>query len=204
MAEAYGSLAEAARADARRQRAELERQARAASVSKTLHEAAHLVAFNCGLQSRAHQYPFWMSEGLAACFEAAGEEEARRGRFGPEYENPTREREFAQALNEGALIPLEAFVEMVVVPGAHGGDEETARVMYAQGYAFFRWAYRYEKERLAALFMDIAAEPPGMIGPRRQGELFARRFGDPGALEARWLRDAPRTRMIATGQDDAP
>lgn len=168
------------------EKSRLEEHASSASISKTTHEAAHLLSFNRGLQSRAKQYPFWLSEGLATCFEASSAADVRKGRFGPEYVNRPREAELASALAEERLIPLEAFVEFVAAP-TH--DEHAARVMYAQAYGLFRWLHRYEPEALAGLFLDIANHPEAMISPKQQGELFRARFGDPAKLERTWLRE---------------
>jgi hypothetical protein len=38
-------------------------------VATVVHEATHQIAFNCGLQSRLSDCPFWFSEGLAVYFE---------------------------------------------------------------------------------------------------------------------------------------
>lgn len=187
--EAYRMLASHAREARERQHRVLADRAAQAGAAKTTHEAAHLLAFNRGLQLRSRQYPFWLSEGLATCFEAESVEAARKGRFGPDHPNPVREKEFGEALSEGELIPLEALVEMA----APAADENVARIMYAQAHSFFRWVYRYERAALAGLFSDIAREPAGGaggIGPRRHGELFRARFGDPARLERRWLREA--------------
>ncbi len=169
----------------------LESEVHTASVTKTTHEAAHLIAFNCGLQSRAHQYPFWLTEGLASCFETLTPDRP----FGPDEDFPEREREFIAAMEKGRLVPLEAFVAMNSVPGA---DAETARVSYAQAYALLRYLFRYEREKLGAYFRDIMLEPPGMISPRRHAAMFASRFGDPARLERQWLREEERAARLAS------
>lgn len=169
----------------------LETEVLTASVTKSTHEAAHLIAFNCGLQSRAHQYPFWLTEGLATCFETLTPDRP----FGPDEPFAEREREFREAMAKDRLITLEAFVSMNNVPGT---DAETARIMYAQAYALFRYLFRYEREKLAAYFRDIMLEPPGMISPRRHNEMFVARFGDPARLERQWLREEERNARLAS------
>ncbi|MDX2115777.1 MAG: DUF1570 domain-containing protein [Planctomycetota bacterium] len=198
-ARVYRALADRVREESRGSRDRLAEQSQRASQAKTAHEASHLLSFNMGMQSRVHQYPFWLSEGLAACFEPADDEAADRGRLGPDYENPLRESEFRSALAAEELVPLEALVEMSAAPA---NDERAARAMYAQAYALFRYLYQHERDALAALFRDIASEPPGMISPRRQGELFRARFGDAGALERRWLREAAPRALAGVNQPD--
>lgn len=185
-ADVYKTLAARAQDASQQQRRLLADRASQAGAAKATHEAAHLLAFNCGLQSRARQYPFWLSEGLATCFEAESLEAAQKGLFGPARENPVRQRELAAAIGEGTLIPLEALIEL----NAADADEDIARVMYAQAHSLYRWLHRHEREALAGLYADIAREPAGMISPRRQGELFRNRFGPVARLERRWLHDA--------------
>lgn len=193
--------AEKIAAQARTMRAHYEREhlrigtsAVQASSAKTIHEASHLIAFNCGLQTRTHEFPFWLTEGLATCFETGDPDTA----FGPDETYAPREREIAELLeDEQRLVPLGALVQMTDVPGGSG---DTAEVMYSQAYAFFRYAFRFEREQLAGLFRDIAAETPGRISPRRHLELFRARFGDPDSVEQRWLRwerSRQRTQLAA-------
>lgn len=199
--EAYRAVAARARDAVAGYRLEIDRRALSAGIAKTTHEAAHIIAFNRGLQSRSRQYPFWLSEGLATCFEATSAADARRGMMGPEHENPIRSRDFADAAARGTLVPLDAFVEMNAAPP---DDGDAATIMYAQAHALFRWLYRYEREKLAGLFTDIAAEPPGYIAPRRQGELFRARFGDATRLERRWLRETVESAPQVAGAPVEP
>lgn len=196
----YRTLAAQARSAGDRQRRLLADRAAQAGAAKTTHEAAHLLAFNVGLQLRSRQYPFWLSEGLASCFEADSHDAARKGLLGPDRENPVRQREFAAALAEATLIPLEALVEM----NKADADEDTARVMYAQANALYRWLYRHERDALAGLYADISREPPGTIPPKRHGELFRARFGDIRKLERRWLRDAGAEALRIASAPDEP
>jgi hypothetical protein len=201
LSRAYRDLAERVRDAEDQQRGLLKGQAARAGAAKTTHEAAHLLAFNAGLQLRSRQYPFWLSEGLATCFEASSVDAARKGLFGPDRENTVRQREFAAALSAASLIPLEAFVELNSPPE---NDEATARVMYAQAHALFRWLHRYEKESLGGIFRDLAAEPAGNITPERQGQLFRARFGDLARLERRWLREAGTEALRVAAAPEEP
>lgn len=197
--EVYRTFAAHAKDASERQRRILADRAAQAGAAKTTHEAAHLLAFNCGLQLRSRQYPFWLSEGLATCFEAESVDAARKGHFGPERENPVRQRELAAAIAEGTLIPIEALIEMIT-PDV---DEDTARVMYAQAHSLYRWLHRHEREALAGLYADIAREPAGRITPKRHGELFRARFGPTAKLERRWLHDAGAEALkLAAATDD--
>lgn len=172
----------------------LREQVEAASITKTIHEATHLIAFNCGLQSRAHQYPFWLTEGLATSFETLDPD----GAFGPDTPMEARDQEFAQVVNDGLFVPTEAFIQMNSLSGA---DADTARAMYAEAQALFKHMFRYERERLAAYFRDIQREPAGAISPRRHGEMFLERFGRPERIEREWLREAQRSILADVDED---
>ncbi len=154
------------------------------SEAKTIHEAAHLVAFNCGLQSRSHRYPMWVTEGLATSFETDDPERP----FGPDRPYEHREAQFRDALDAGAIEPLGAFLGRTRPDGA----AERADAQYAQSYALFRYLARFHRDELGALLRDIAAEPPGEISASRHVELFERRLGPVGPLERRWLRHERR------------
>lgn len=164
------------------ERKRIEGVLREISDAKAVHEAVHQVAFNCNLQSRAHQYPFWLTEGLATCFEPADP----RKSFGPDVASATREAEWARVLAAGKARPLRELVSLVGLDHAHDNDE--AAVVYAQAYALFRHLFRYQREALAAYFRDIQGEPAGRISPKRQIELFEARFGNIEALERQWIK----------------
>ncbi len=155
--------------------------ASAASTAKTVHEAAHLIAYNCGIQSRARQAPFWFTEGLATNFETP----TGQGRFGPESADDAREKEFDHLLIQGAAIPLAQFVGMTEAPEAERDRVET---MYAQAYALFRYLSRSERDSLGKFASALLAEPAGTTSPARLRALFEAAFGPIDALERRWMK----------------
>jgi hypothetical protein len=89
---AFESLAQA--------NARLGNQVVAQNNSKTLHEAAHQVSFNLGIQSRTVDYPLWFSEGLACSFEF----EDGQGHHGPALLNPGRIVVIKEALRDLLLV----------------------------------------------------------------------------------------------------
>jgi hypothetical protein len=160
----------------RSERARIEAAALERAEAKTVHEAAHLVAFNTGLQLRTHRYPFWITEGIGTAFETADS----RGAFGPWSRYGPRDGEVRERL--AGFEPLEAFLGRTDAPA----DREGARSAYAQAYALFTFAATREPRALGGLLRDIAAEPAGETTGRRLVELFAGRFGPMDAFEARW------------------
>ena len=162
------------------ERARLSERVEIRSEAKALHEATHLIAFNCGLQLRSRRYPLWITEGLATGFETETPQRA----FGPDRPCAEREAQFDGVLAEGRVEPLAGFV------GRLRASEKADRAdaQYAQSYALFRHVARYHRDELAGLLADIAGEPAGEISPARHVELFEGRFGPVERFERRWLR----------------
>ncbi|GAB4550342.1 MAG: hypothetical protein Tsb0013_12020 [Phycisphaerales bacterium] len=179
--EAMVARADALEQHAQTQRERLEEQARCASIAKTTHEAAHLIAFNTNIQLRSRHYPFWITEGLAICFETDDPDKP----FGPSRIDETRAARIDELVSEGALVPTDAFVKRT---DAHGPDAETIRDEYTQAWAMFRDAARYREEQLVALFASIARSPAGRMSDDEHARLFAASFGDPSVHERAWLR----------------
>lgn len=162
------------------ERARLSERVETRSEAKAIHEAAHLIAFNCGIQLRSRRYPFWITEGFATGFET---EHPNRS-FGPDRACAEREAQFDGVLAEGRLEGLAEFVSRLRA----SDDADRADAEYAQSYALFRHVARFHRDELAGLLADIAAEPPGEVTPARHLELFERRFGDAAKFERRWVR----------------
>ncbi len=179
--EAMSARADALDEHAKTQRERLDEQADRASLAKTTHEATHLIAFNTNIQLRSRHYPFWITEGLAICFET--DEPSRP--FGPQQRDPQREAQLDDLVSAGHLTPLGAFVTRTE---AHGHDASDVREEYTQAWALFKDASRYRKEELVAMFKDIAQSPAGRMSPETHAGLFEKHFGDPDAHERAWLR----------------
>lgn len=165
----------------RTERARLELEATRTSTAKTIHEATHLIAYNCGLQDRRRLYPFWFSEGLAASFETEDSTQS----FGPDRRSESRDLEWDAIVEQGRVVPMDLLVTLTDVPGE---DQRLAEAMYAQSYALFSYLYRYKREALAAYVRAVGAEPSGRVPPTRLLELFEAHFGSAGALERRLSR----------------
>jgi hypothetical protein len=193
LADRLEAHAEAIRIRVAIERDRLGEQALLSSEAKTIHEAVHLLAFNCGVQSRAIAYPFWVTEGLATGFETDNPNAA----FGPDHATEKREAEFDLHAREGLLHPLEDLVRIGQTPPAAA---EAADVLYSQSYALFAYLYRYERRSLAAFLRALLNEPPGG-GDRgeRHAELFEEHFGRADRLERRMLiRLGHDLRAVAT------
>ncbi len=162
------------------------------TTAKTVHEAVHLLAFNTGVQSRAVEQPFWLTEGLATSFETS----APHAAFGPDRAGEARSEELARAIETGALVPLAELVSRADAPTASPSTTEAA---YAQARSLFVYLHRTARQSLAAYIDDLFNEPPGRMTDNRRRELFERRFGDIARVERRWLADTERTLGVVAG-----
>lgn len=149
------------------------------SVEKTIHEATHLLAYNTGVQSRYHEYPFWFTEGLATNFETA----TPSGAFGPDVDHVSRREEFEAFRRGNQLMPLRRFVTLT-----HVDHEDHADVMYHEAYALFSYLYRHRRSELAEYIRAVPDLQPGRFSAAEQLAIFERHFGPAEQLEATWLR----------------
>jgi hypothetical protein len=156
-----------------------ESDAAALNLAKTTHEAAHQLAFNCGLQTRGVMYPLWVSEGLATCFEL----EDPNGRFGPEYDNPLRHRHLAEALRQGETLDL---LEMAGLAKAPTHSPERLSVIYAQSWAMFKFLFERRPEQLRAYLQTLSELPAGARASETLQLEFLTAFGPLSDLQREW------------------
>jgi hypothetical protein len=147
----------------------------------TIHEAIHQLLFHTRVQSPQVQYPLWICEGLATCFESVDPDRP----LGPEHEFEPRRAAFQDLLDTGRLLPLRELVTLTAVPA---GDDETVRGIYHQSYALVTWMSRYRRDELRDYLLrmrDLGQPRPGAAGHLA---LFEASFGDVDVLERSWLR----------------
>jgi hypothetical protein len=156
---------------------------------KTAHEAAHQLAFNTGIQKRRVDYPLWLCEGLACCFEL----EDRTNHRGPAVLNTGRIGVVKEAVLRDKLIPLEKFIGE---PQPKVMDENTMSVFYAEGWALFHYLYKTNRSGLEKYLISYNNLPVGRQIPNTlRRKLFTDAFGDDiPNLERRfvnYLKDLP-------------
>jgi hypothetical protein len=178
-AEQLRSRAADLRRHEKKERSRIEDEARAASESKMIHEAIHLIAFNSGVQSRAHEYPFWLTEGLAMAFET----DRPRAAFGPDCDHAgDRSAEFERSLAQGRVIPIR---ELVGISEATEESSERAETLYCQTETLFDRLFDDDRMALSALLGRYLEQPAGDLGAERHVGLFTEQLGDPALVEAR-------------------
>jgi hypothetical protein len=167
----------------RRERQRLDQRANAYSVTKTIHEAVHLLSFNIGMQLPDRDYPFWFSEGLATSFET----DNPGSTFGPDLVGSTKRTDrFHELREDRRMLSLHRLAGLGDVPGS---DAELADAMYSQSHVLFTHFFRTNPEALGRFILTLADEPPGRMSAERHVELFRMHFGDPTTVARRIARD---------------
>ncbi len=139
---------------------------------KTMHEAAHQIAFNMGIQSRAVDYPVWLSEGLACSFEM----EDSLGHRGPALLNYGRIGTLKDAIADGVAATVADFVTNAPAPPAN--NKATAQ-LYAQGWGLFHFLYKFHREGMEKYLLAYKNHPPfRRIDADERKVIFTQAFGD--------------------------
>jgi len=161
----------------RRFLSKVERQAADASndanLSTTMHEAAHLISFNCGLLNRHADGPTWLIEGMANYCEATSSGDwVTLG-----APNLLRIRDLARG--RGDYLSLEELV-------SDNTWRLDQRVMlgYAQSWALFRMLMEEQPARLKRYLALVNGSPT----PEYRIQHFREAFGDLAALETRLVQ----------------
>jgi hypothetical protein len=109
-------------------------------LTRIMHEAAHQLAFNTGLQKQKVMYPIWVSEGLASNFETCI----------PADDGNIRQKRLLTMYRQNRMIPLNEFVLLTRMPE----DSSQRKDIYAQACVFFKFL----SEKHAESFKNYMAE----------------------------------------------
>jgi hypothetical protein len=150
--------------------------------STTMHEAAHQIAYNMGIQTRGVDYPFWFSEGLACGFEV----EDSAGRRGPALINYGRVPGIKDAIRDNKLLPLEQIITANPQPTA---ATDVLRLQYAQSWALFHYLYKFQREGMEKFIVSYKYHTPyRSISADERKVIFTAAFGaDLEALNTKWV-----------------
>jgi hypothetical protein len=141
------------------------------------HEVAHQLNFSTGLQARGVLYPFWVSEGLAMCFETPAV-----GEGGFAADNPARRDRLGRAHREGRLRPMAEFVLLTAPPA---GDE--ARLdAYAEAWGMVQFLFRRDPRQFRRYLCALSLRPRGPRPAAALAAEFEADFGPTAALQAQW------------------
>ncbi len=148
-------------------------------VRRAVHEVAHQLAFNSGLQKRGVTYPMWVSEGLATNFEADALEDIGVGKW-----NAPRFRQLMRAMDHDRLMPLEQFVALVQIPADRA---DSANDLYAQSWGLFNFLLKTRGEQLRTYMTAINCRDDDTRVRSALSNAFTSAFGSPAQLERPWL-----------------
>jgi hypothetical protein len=166
-----------------------------------VHEAAHQLFFECGLQSAGGLNPLWLAEGLAVGYET---DDVRRP-GGPSSMRDERFGTFRKALLANELMPVRVLVSTSVMPSA--GSMQTAlqaqEAFYAQSCMLVRWCMLERPTEFRSFLAACREAKPGTT-PQ---SAFESSFGDIDAVQRAyllWLREqipeADRTDAVKAAQ----
>jgi len=147
-------------------------QVQAQNNATTMHEASHQISFNSGIQMRAVDYPFWLSEGLACSFEV----EDANGHRGPAILNFGRIGTLKQAIRENRLNSIETVVS-AASPNVE--DEKNLTLAYAESWAVFHYLYKFQRQGMEDFLLAYRNHRPfTRIGAEEKKAIFVKAFGD--------------------------
>ena len=150
--------------------------------SKTMHEAAHQVAFNMGIQTRTVDYPMWLSEGMACSFEF----EDSAGHRGPALLNTGRISIIKGAIRDNKLPTIE---KVISEDPEDTPDEATLSIAYAEAWALFHYLYKYHRQGMEDYLLAYKNHRIlRRIGPEERRTMFTKAFGaDLDALNRKFV-----------------
>ena len=150
--------------------------------SRTMHEAAHQISFNMGIQIRNVDYPFWFSEGLACGFEV----EDAAGHRGPALVNFGRVPAIKEALKDDKLIPLE---KLITTNPEATSENGSLALFYAESWALFHYLYKFDREEMEQYILEYKGHMPlRAIGADERKVMFTKAFGgDVEGLNRKWV-----------------
>lgn len=144
------------------------------NLTTATHEVAHQLAFNSGLQNPDATYPFWLTEGLAANFEADSS-----GAYGLAQQTSRYGRRLGDVKARGRLVPLAQFVGMIDAPAC---DQEI-REAYAQAWGLFAYLLQHHREQLKGYLASLGEAPFGYQDSESLRRRFVAAFGAIDLLE---------------------
>ena len=146
-------------------------------IARLRHEAAHQLAFNCGLQTRGVMYPFWLSEGLATNFEAES---------GASTGDSIRACRLLEIARRGDLMDLD---DLIVLARPKGNAAEIWS-QYLQAWGLFRFLVQTRPGKMRQYLASLSRTRPGKRSESNLRREFRTAFGATDKIQAEWTRFA--------------
>jgi hypothetical protein len=155
---------------------------------KLMHELAHQLAFNAGLQKRGAMYPLWISEGISTAYESTLSDVSQYARC----------RLLKEMKVQNRLIPLSEFITLCHLPD----DTELEKDLYAQAWGFFRFLSQNQIPRLKAYLKAFCNMEFGWRASSSIAAEFINTFGPIQSLQKSWIEfidSLPEEELIDPG-----
>jgi hypothetical protein len=143
-------------------------------LTRIMHEAAHQLAFNTGLQKQKVMYPVWVSEGLASNFE---------NWHASANNTNVREQRLLQMYRENRLIPLNEFILISRMPESSSMRKD----IYAQAAVFYKFLSEKHTDSLKNYMSYVYNVRTGWRSRAALHTEFTYAFGSLKDLNASWL-----------------
>ena len=137
-----------------------------------MHEAAHQLAFNTGLQKQKVMYPIWVSEGLASNFENCI----------PADDEHIRQKRLLTMYRENRLIPLNEFILLTRMPE----DSAQRKDIYAQACVFFKFLSEEHTDSFKNYMADLYDVRTGWRSRAALHTEFISAFGPIKEMDKSW------------------
>jgi hypothetical protein len=143
-------------------------------LTRIMHEAAHQLAFNTGLQKQKVMYPVWVSEGLASNFENWAS---------PASESNIREERLIGMYRENRLIPLNEFILISRMPESSSMRKD----IYAQSAVFYKFLSEKHTDNLRKYMTYVYDVRTGWRSRAAFHTEFTYAFGSLKDLNESWM-----------------
>ena len=161
---------------------------RSSLINLVVHEGAHQLAFNLGVQDRRESYPPWIGEGLASAFETRDVD----NEFGPlsKVRNP-RWRNMALRAATGRTMPVR---ELIVLHRPTTDPEDDSQrsarqdnsAIYNQGASMIVFMMREKPSEFIKYLHELGKLPRFRDPSEMWRDAFVNAFGDPDEFEEEW------------------
>lgn len=144
-------------------------------ITTVIHEGAHQLIFNRGLQVRFAESPLWLNEGLATYFETPNVK-SRSGWNQPGIVSPYRLGEFRKSLGTRQPDSLQQMIR--ADKDFQGEEQEKVLVAYAQAWCFTHFLLNQYPEQYVGYLKQLANKKPLVADtPEQRLDEFELYFG---------------------------
>ena len=153
------------------------------NIATLVHEATHQLAYNCGLQKRYADNPYWVSEGMAVFFESPDLKRGDGWRQIGKINEVNRIR-FAQYLRER---PADSLVTLIQ-DDARLKNSSTASFAYAEAWALTYFLVKTKPEAYVNYLKRLSeGEYLQTLEPRQRVQMFCEAFGEIEKLDKQFI-----------------